>query len=96
MRVVWSNRAYNNLFEILTYFADIDEEELGHKIINNLYMATDILADFPMVGRIGRINGTRELINKTFSYITIYEITSTFRIDILTVIHTSRLFPEEI
>ncbi|MDR2884376.1 MAG: type II toxin-antitoxin system RelE/ParE family toxin [Deferribacteraceae bacterium] len=92
MLVIWSDDAYNDLNEILDYFGSICEEALGRRIVQNLFNATNILAEFPESGRLGRINGTRELINKTFPYITVYTITSNNKVDVLGVIHTSRQF----
>jgi toxin ParE1/3/4 len=94
MRIEWSDSAYDDLTEILNYFKGIDNEDLGHEIVNELFISTDPLTDFPLLGRIGRIADTRELVNQLFPYITIYRVVSEDTIRILGVIHTSRLFPE--
>ncbi|MDR2884617.1 MAG: type II toxin-antitoxin system RelE/ParE family toxin [Deferribacteraceae bacterium] len=96
MRIEWSEHVYSDLSEILIYYSDIDKEELGYEIINDIFNSAKILLDFPMSGRVGKFNDTRELVNKSFPYITIYRIISHDLIKILTVVHTSRLLPDHL
>ena len=53
------------------------------------------LADFPQLGRLGRIAGTRELPVSRRPYIVIYRIQGA-AIEILEVFHTSRRFPSDL
>jgi plasmid stabilization system protein ParE len=94
--IVWSDDADDDLAEIAGYFISIDQQEHGYEVIRSLLRSANILKDSPMIGRDGRIDNTRELINTTFPYITIYRIVSVDVIRILGVIHTSRKFPKEL
>lgn len=94
MLIEWSEYAYDDLAEILSYFKETEKEELGYEIVSELFTSTEILAKFPLSGRLGRVSETRELVNQTFPYVIVYRIVSLDKIKILAVVHTSRLFPE--
>ncbi|MDR2869041.1 MAG: type II toxin-antitoxin system RelE/ParE family toxin [Deferribacteraceae bacterium] len=51
--------------------------------------AVDKLLTFPNIGRIGRIEGTRELIMPDMPFVIVYQISE--NIEILNVWHTSRM-----
>ena len=59
------------------------------KIINTV----EALVDHPATGRVGRVEGTRELIISGLPYIVPYRIRGN-TVEILRVLHTSRLWPE--
>jgi len=93
MKLRWSAQSLRELEAILAYIAT-DEPvaalELGEKILSSV---ETILPDNPFAGRPGRVEGTRELVVHK-SYIIAYEVSDA--INILTVRHSARLWPEQL
>jgi len=54
---------------------------------------TEVLSSHPQIGRRGRVSGTLELVITRYPYIVTYEITGK-SVDILAVVHMSKLWPE--
>lgn len=50
-----------------------------------------ILVEHPLAGRIGRVNGTRELVIEGIPFIVIYRVTS--ELQILRVLHDAQQWP---
>lgn len=96
MLIEWSASADNDLEEILAHFTDLSESEKGRDMVARLIKSVDILATYPLAGRTGRIAGTRELIPPRLPYILIYHIAAPGLVEIVRVLHTSRLFPESL
>jgi addiction module RelE/StbE family toxin len=91
MLIEWSEPAEADLAEILSYFISQHEEDMGKTIISHVIKSVDRLASNPLSGRIGRINGTRELIIRQFPYIVYYRIVDNKCAEIVRVLHTARL-----
>ncbi len=84
MRVVWTPEAKQDRIDVWDYIA----------ADNPLAAASDAaarLAEHPMLGRSGKIPGTRELIPHE-SYRLVYEINGE-TVWILTLVHTARQWP---
>jgi len=54
-----------------------------------------LLAQYPLMGREGRVRGTRELVIIGSPFIVVYRVTKT-RIEILRLLHGARLWPHEL
>jgi len=93
MLIKWSDAADNALAEILAYFISIAEEESGKSIVSQLIKSAGRLARYPLSGRPGRLQGTREIILRKLPYILVYRIVSPERVEIARALHTSRLWP---
>jgi len=91
MLIRWSDPAAEDLQNILNYFITENDEETGQYIVTRLFHSVDRLADFPYSGRLGEVKGTRELVPKGLPYLLIYHIPTDKYVEILAVIHTSRL-----
>lgn len=52
-----------------------------------------MFGQFPLLGRAGRVEGTREFSVVGLPYVIVYAIRSESEIDILSVLHTRRLYP---
>jgi toxin ParE1/3/4 len=91
MEIVWSARAISDL-EAIREFIDTDNPRAAVRVRTRIHVAVGRLAQFPLLGRAGRVAGTRELIIANAPYIVAYRIIED-RIRILAVIHTARRWP---
>jgi len=92
MKLRWSVQSLREIEAIIEYIAldnTIAALELGEQIFSTVETT---LPNNPHTGRPGRVDGTRELVVHS-SYIVVYEITD--NINIITVRHTARMWPEE-
>ena len=90
MKVRWTPEAEGDRLEIMTYIAG--EDPLAAVRMDDLFAsAAGGLAEFPEMGRVGIVPGTRELIPHE-SYRLVYEISGD-TVWVLAVVHTSRLWP---
>ena len=92
MRVVWTAPALYELEAIGDYIAQ-DNPSASARIVTRVFDLVDALADHPESGRPGRIPGTRELVVTGTPFIVPYRIREN-RIDILSVFHGARRWPE--
>lgn len=96
MLIEWAQTADSDLSEIFAYFLALDEEEKAKHIISRLIKTANTLSQYPLLlGRIGRMEGTREVVVKKLPYILVYRIIPE-SVKILRVIHTSREFPDSL
>jgi len=65
------------------------------RMVERIQNTVDQLSDFPYLGRTGRIPGTRELVVAGSPFIVPYRIREDV-IEILTVFHAARRWPEEL
>ena len=84
--IVWSDRALTRRDEIFDYIAE-DNPEAAIDLDTSFEVAVERLRDFPLSGRTGKVEETRELI-VTSNYIVIYQI-SDKTIDIITIRHAA-------
>jgi len=73
MRVRYSIRARIQIETIGDFFKSIDASEAGTEILRRIKHAGEKLVDFPEVGRLGVVEGTRELSVKGIPYLLVYE-----------------------
>jgi toxin ParE1/3/4 len=91
MEIIWRRAALNDLEAIREFIAQ-DNPEAAGRVHATIRAAVDPLANYPNLGRAGRVDGTRELIIADFPYIVAYRVVEN-QIRILSVIHTSRQWP---
>lgn len=90
----WTLRALRRLDEIGAYIEQ-DDPDAAARVVARIVSAVDGLAEFPAIGRTGRIKGTRELVLADIPYLVPYRVT-TATIDILTVMHASQRWPSKL
>lgn len=90
MKVRWSSEASRDRANIRSYIAE-DNVEAALRMDELLGKAAAQLADFPNLGRSGRVPGTREVIPHR-SYRLVYRVEGD-TVAIVRVIHTSRRWP---
>lgn len=90
MRVVWTPEAQQDRIDVWDYIAA--DDPLAAARMDEIFSdAAARLAEHPMLGRSGKIPGTRELIPHE-SYRLVYEIDGE-TVWILTLVHTARRWP---
>jgi toxin ParE1/3/4 len=91
MRIIWRHAALNDLGSIREFIAQ-DNPAAAARVRAALRAAVDPLADYPNLGRAGRVAGTRELVVADLPYIIVYRVADD-TVRILAVLHTSRQWP---
>jgi toxin ParE1/3/4 len=94
VKLRWSKRAIRRLASIHAYIAQ-DSPDAAARVAAVIIDAVQRLEQFPMMGRAGRIEGTRELVIPGLPYIIPYRIKND-SVQIASVIHTSRKWPEKL
>ncbi|MCP4320222.1 MAG: type II toxin-antitoxin system RelE/ParE family toxin [Hyphomicrobiales bacterium] len=90
----WTIGAQYDLRNIEAYIAD-DNPTAAKQVVLAIIDYTEKQLTMPHIGRPGRVAGTRELVMPKLPYTIAYRITDD-RIDILRVMHQSRLWPDMI
>ncbi|AGB73999.1 MULTISPECIES: type II toxin-antitoxin system RelE/ParE family toxin [Rhizobium] len=92
-RIRWTKRALRRLDRIGAYIQK-DNPDAAARAVARIVSAVDMLSEFPATGRVGRINGTRELVLADIPYIIPYRVEQD--IEILTVMHAHQRWPSEL
>ncbi len=92
MRVRWTEPAARALNSIQDYIAR-GNPRAAFGIAQRIRIAVSQLEKHPKIGRAGRVRGTYELVIHGLPYIVPYRIKKK-EVQILTVYHTSRKWPE--
>ena len=87
MALRWTKTALRSLDEIASFIAQ-DDPQRALSFVRDLRDKTERLAQFPGLGRAGRVPGTRELVLHA-NYLAIYR-TSGEQVDILRIHHVAR------
>ena len=90
MRIRWTSSARRNLDEIVDYIA-LENPGAAMRMDLLLSRAPRILTRFPLMGKSGALQGTRELLPHP-SYRMVYAV-GVDEIAILAIVHTSRQWP---
>ena len=91
-QVVWFHRATSSLEQIGDYIAQ-DNPQAAYQVVQKIRKTGDSLAQNPELGRVGRVEGTRELVIPGLPYILPYYIKGNLII-ILHILHTARKWPD--
>lgn len=73
MRVEPTRSALNDLAAIYTSYQERDYEH-AERVVRAIMGACDGLAQFPLMGRIGKVEGTRERLMTRYPYRIVYRI----------------------
>ena len=93
MKLIWTAYALDDRREIFS-FIEADDPRAAVMVDERIENAMRRLIDYPESGRIGRVDGTRELVVAQTSYVAAYQI-SDDAVRILRVIHGARSWPDE-
>jgi len=92
--IEWTEQATRQLDQAYDHIALSNSEEVADRIRSRIVDSVQQLANFPMSGRVGRVNGTRELVIATTPFIAAYAI-DRHRIVILAIYHGAQKWPEK-
>jgi addiction module RelE/StbE family toxin len=94
VRVRWATPALLHLTEIAEYIAQ-DNPPVAKRVVSSLRQLAHSLRANAYIGRIGRVEGTRELAHPSYPFILAYRVQGR-EIQILAVLHTARRWPHVI
>jgi len=92
VRIRWTKPAATALSAIQDYVAD-ENPQAAFEVIQRIRIAVKQLEEHSKSGRTGRVRGTVELVVHDLPYIVAYRIKKE-EVQILSVYHTSRKWPE--
>ncbi len=93
MKIAWTRVALRDIDAIQDYVAQ-DSPRAAYQLAQGLVQrTTDTLAAAPMAGRLGRAQGTRELVFPDLPYIVVYRVTN--MVEVLAVMHSARIWPDD-
>ena len=95
MRLRWTKRAERDLNEIARYIGQDSPAAAARVVLELIDQVESLLPAHPVIGRPGRVLGTRELVIGSLPYIVPYRVRDT-TIEILRVLHTARRWPDRL
>lgn len=93
LNISFSRRARKDLASIRDYISDFDEQR-AEAVILRILQSIRMFDRFPLLGRPGRVEETREFVIPGLPYIVIYEIASETEIVILSIVHERMNYPD--
>lgn len=94
MKIEWISRAIHAVELHYVYILQ-GNPVAAEAFVERVSSAVNQLRDFPYLGRMGRVPGTREMVIPDYSVVVVYRLMHQ-RIEILHVLHTSRRWPEKL
>lgn len=92
MNVSFTPQARHDLAGIRDWIAE-DDDRAADRVIVRIVQTAMMFGQFPMLGRPGAVEGTREFSVVGLPYLIVYRIASETEVDVLTVLHTRRKYP---
>lgn len=92
MKIVWTGPARQDLRQVFEYIVE-DSPKAATQLLSVIKERAALLQDNPHMGRMGRVDGTRELVIAGTPYILPYRVKDN-QIQILAVFHGARQWPE--
>jgi toxin ParE1/3/4 len=93
MTIFWAPAALDDFLNVYTHIA-VDNPDQARKVVQRIRRAAEGLEDFPYLGRVGDVPGTRERVLSRLPYIIVYTV-SEERIEIVRVIHQKQQWPPQ-
>ena len=91
MEVRWADAAAADLENIANYLFE-NTPARAAELVREIYNAPAALRAFPYQGRVGRKEGTRELVLSPLPYIVVYQVTSEV-IHVVRILHGAQKWP---
>jgi toxin ParE1/3/4 len=93
MKVHWARAASRHVEEIGDYIARADSAA-AERILQRIREQIEMLANHPHAGRVGRVDGTRELVISGSPYIAVYRGRDD-EVEVVAIFHASRRWPDK-
>ena len=94
MNVNLTPQAVSDLVEIHKHITEHSIRS-ADRVISRIRQVIETFADFPLLGRPGSVNDTREFAVSGLPYTIVYRIVSPTDLDVLTIVHHRRLYPPQ-
>jgi addiction module RelE/StbE family toxin len=94
LNINFTPEAIADLNAIHGYIAQ-DNARAADSVIQRILQAVAVLENFPLLGRPGQVEETREFSISNLPYFAVYEIADETRIEIIAIMHTARQYPSE-
>jgi len=91
-RIDYAARYFRQLEEVRERIAE-DNPAAATRLVERIRAAVERLRDFPVLGRPGRVSGTRELVVPSTHYIIPYRVVGE-TIQVLALIHSAQRWPD--
>ena len=92
--ISWAQPAIDDLLEMVDFFNEKQEPEVGADLVARLYRSAERLAAFPHSGRKGLVPDTRGLVLPHLPFFLVHQVSQS-HIAILRVMHSSRLWTSQ-
>jgi toxin ParE1/3/4 len=94
MRILWTSQASKQLAAAFD-FVLAKNPSAAEKQLEMILRSVEQLADFPEMGRLGRVHGTRELVIQGTPYIVAYRLKGV-TVRVLALLHGARRWPTKL
>ena len=92
MKIVWTERATADLHSAFHYWSERSSASAAETMLERIFAAVEMLEVHPMLGRPGRVRGTRELVILRPPFLVAYRVRAE-SIEILALLHGARKWP---
>jgi len=93
VKIDWTAQATRDLDGAGAYIARENRQAAG-RVVLRISEAAARLSDFPRIGRLGKLDGTRELVVAGTPFVVVYRVVDGL-VEILRVIHGAQHWPDE-
>ncbi|CDZ50891.1 type II toxin-antitoxin system RelE/ParE family toxin [Neorhizobium galegae] len=94
MNVNFTPQAIADLGEIHIRISQFDRNA-ADRVLSRIRQVIEIFESFPLLGREGSVEDTREFAISGLPYTIVYRILSPSDLDILTIVHQRKLYPPQ-
>lgn len=91
MKLRWTDGAVENLHSAHDYL-EAENPDAAWDVVDRIISAAERLEQFPHMGRIGRVEGSRELVVTGTPFLVVYRVKGD-SVQILAVLHGARKWP---
>ncbi len=92
MNVNFTPQARDDLLSIHDWIA-AEDDRTADRVVSRIVQTAMMFGQFPMIGRPGQVDNTREFSVTGLPYLIVYSIASETDVDVLTILHTRRRYP---
>jgi len=94
LTVNFTPQARDDLRAIRDWIADNDPRA-AERVVVRIVQTAMMFGQFPLLGRTGQVDGTREFSVVGLPYLIVYALAADSDVNVLTVLHTRRRYPAD-